>query len=281
SPSAEAPTATGFEGPRPEGVGPASSDRAPGVSIPRELVNHPRYRILSVLGAGGMGVVYKAEHQLMERPVALKVISSRLMGDPAMVERFRREVRSAARLFHPNIVTAYDAEQAGDTHFLVMEFVEGTSLDRVVARDGPLPVIRACEYIRQAALGLEHAFEHGMVHRDIKPQNLMLAPAAKGRPWGLIKILDFGLARLAEVGGVPSSVSSGLDRSGARRAEAMGAGSDALTETGAVVGTPDYIAPEQIRDPHTADIRADIYSLGCTLYFLLTGKVLFAEAGEL
>jgi hypothetical protein len=142
-------------------------------------------------------------------------------------------------------------------------------------------VIRACEYIRQAALGLEHAFEHGMVHRDIKPQNLMLAPAAKGRPWGLIKILDFGLARLAEAGGTPSSVSSGFDRIGARRAEAIGAGADALTEAGAVVGTPDYIAPEQIRDPHTADIRADIYSLGCTLYFLLTGKVLFAEAGEL
>src|SRR5438132_1249370 len=126
-------------------------------ALPAELANHPRYRIFQELGAGGMGVVYKAEHLLMERPVALKVISQRLTGDPGAVERFRREVRSAAQLCHPNIVTAYDAEQAGDTHFLVMEFVEGRSLARVVTEQGPLPVRQACDYIRQAALGLQHA----------------------------------------------------------------------------------------------------------------------------
>src|SRR5262249_6391394 len=127
----------------------------------------------------------------------LKVISRRLTGDPTAVERFRREVQSAARLSHPNIVTAYDAEQAGDVHFLVMEFVEGTSLDRLVAEKGPLPVIQACVYARQEAQELQHAFDRGMVHRDIKPQNLMLTPSAPNRPWGLIRILDFGLARFA------------------------------------------------------------------------------------
>src|SRR5262249_27957664 len=127
----------GHEAPTCTNAGPATP---PGIELPPELALHPRYRIQQVLGAGGMGVVYKAEHQLMERPVALKVISRNLTGDPTAVERFRREVKSAARLAHPQIVTAHDAEQAGDVHFLVMEFVEGISLDKLVARQGRLAV---------------------------------------------------------------------------------------------------------------------------------------------
>jgi serine/threonine protein kinase len=265
-----------------ENIAPASSCGP----VPAELANHPRYRILQVLGSGGMGVVYKAEHLLMERLVALKVISQRMTNDPAAVERFRREVRSAARLCHPNIVTAYDAEQAGDSHFLVMEFVDGRSLDRVVAEEGPLPVLQACDYARQAALGLQHAFERGMVHRDIKPQNLMLTPAPGTRPWGLVKILDFGLARFAQE---TSSAAAPKKEVGSFTTLDDPAKADGpklptpffgrpLTLTGAVMGTPDYMAPEQVRDPHSADIRADIYSLGCTLYFLITGNVPFPAA---
>jgi serine/threonine protein kinase/dipeptidyl aminopeptidase/acylaminoacyl peptidase len=218
--------------------------------VPPELAEHPRYRILGWHGAGGMGAVYKAEHRLMERVVALKVINRKLMEKPNAVERFNREIKAAARLAHPNIVTAYDAERAGDLHFLVMEFVEGKSLADCVAADGPLSVVCACDYARQAALGLQHAFEQGMVHRDIKPHNLMLTPK------GQIKILDFGLARFLSESG-PTEV---------------------LTESGLVVGTADYLAPEQAQNAHQADIRADLYSLGCTLYQLLTGHSPFYES---
>jgi len=217
--------------------------------IPRELADHPRYRVLELLGAGGMGRVYKAEHRIMERLVALKVINRNLIENPAAVERFRREVKTAARLIHPNIVTAFDAEQVEDCHFLVMEFVEGQSLDRVVQTRGRLPFSEACDYVRQAALGLQYAHERGMVHRDIKPQNLMRTPE------GQVKILDFGLARFLSEG-KPAT---------------------ALTQFGVIMGTPDYIAPEQAHDPRAADIRADIYSLGATFYFLLTGQPPFHE----
>jgi serine/threonine protein kinase len=236
----------------------------PDAELPPELAGHPRYRLLQLLGAGGMGTVYKAEHQLMERPVALKVIRRSLTDDPAAVERFRREVKAAAKLAHPNIVAAYDAEQAGDVHFLVMEFVEGKSLEKLVAERGPLPAALACEYARQAALGLQHASERGMVHRDIKPQNLMLTPA------GQVKVLDFGLARFARESVPPLTPGA-----------AAGLASPALTQTGSVMGTPDYIAPEQAADCHAADVRADLYSLGCTLYYLLTGRVPFPEGGVL
>jgi serine/threonine protein kinase len=148
---------------------------------PPALADHPRYRLVKLLGAGGMGAVYLAEHRVMQRPVALKVISRDLMADPNAVERFQREVRTAARLAHVNIVTAHDAEQAGDTHFLVMEYVEGIDLAQVIQRRGPLPVPFACNYVRQAALGLQHGHEQGMVHRDIKPQNLMLTPKGASR----------------------------------------------------------------------------------------------------
>jgi WD40 repeat protein/predicted Ser/Thr protein kinase len=220
---------------------------APAADVPAALAGHPRYRVVGLLGKGGMGAVYKAEHRLMQRTVALKVVGRHLLEKPAAVERFLLEVKAAARLAHPNIVTAHDAEQAGDVHFLVMEYVEGTSLADVLAERGPLPVGEACSYVRQAALGLQHAFEQGMVHRDIKPHNLMLTPQRR------VKILDFGLARFVS----------------------ENAPGEGLTAPGIAMGTPDYIAPEQASDSHRADIRADLYSLGCTLYHLLTGRVPF------
>ena len=226
-------------------LAPAPVDEA----TPPELNDHPRYRLLQRLGAGGMGEVYKAEHRLMRRPVALKVINKRLTASPRIVERFRREMRAVALLSHPNLVQAHDAERAGALHFLVMEFIEGTDLAALVEQQGPLPVPRACDYVRQAALGLAHAHEHGLVHRDIKPQNLMLTPQ------GEIKVLDFGLASIAT--------------------EPRGEGG--LTAVNTPMGTPDYVAPEQIRDAHSANTQADIYSLGCTLYFLLTGRPPFPE----
>jgi WD40 repeat protein/serine/threonine protein kinase len=236
-----------------EGITPASA-LAPSTSaesvpsespdiFPAELAHHERYRVCRLLGAGGMGAVYEAMHLVMQKKVALKVIRRAYTAKADALERFRREVRTAARLSHPNIVPIYDAEDAGATHFLVMEYVAGTDLGRLVQERGPLPVDRACEYVRQAALGLQHAFEQGMVHRDLKPHNLMLA-------WnGRVQILDFGLARFAS--------------------EAASAG---VTDTGLVLGTVDYIAPEQADSSRQADIRSDIYSLGCTLYHLLTGQ---------
>jgi serine/threonine protein kinase len=210
-----------------------------------ELVLGP-YLILSRIGKGGMGFVYQARHQLMNRVVALKVIHKQALANPEAVQRFRREIELAAQLSHPNIVAAYDASQVDDRHFLVMEYVEGTDLHHLVEKSGPLPPSKACGYIGQAALGLQHAHERGLVHRDIKPSNLLVTTHGD-----VVKILDLGLARSAAVEGVAASQ---------------------LTRLGTLVGTPDYIAPEQIANPHRADIRADIYSLGGTFYFLLAAR---------
>lgn len=232
-------------------------------AIPTELRDHPKYDVLGSLGHGGMGQVYKAVHRVMHRMVAIKVIKQSLTASSEMVDRFQREVEAAAQLSHPNIVTAYDAEQAGDLHFLAMEYVDGVNLHQVLTDRGPLPVEEACDCIRQAALGLQHAFERGMVHRDIKPHNLMLNRD------GQVKILDFGLAnfvkRLAteEIRQPTSEHASSFDNS--------------VTAPGTVMGTPDFIAPEQVEDAHSADIRADIYSLGCTFYALLTGQSPFHD----
>jgi serine/threonine-protein kinase len=234
-------------------------------TLPTELREHPKYKIGRYLGAGGMGLVYQAEHRLMDRVVALKIIHRDLSKHPRVVQRFRQEVRAAARLSHPNIVAAFDAEQAGDAHFLVMEFVDGVSLDRLVAKRGPLEPAYACYFIRQAAKGLQHAFEKGMVHRDIKPQNLMLNRK------GQIKILDFGLARLAHES---RAADQAFDADAGQYPPGKADVPD-ITKLGDIMGTPDYMAPEQAFDSSQADIRADIYSLGCTLYFLLAGKTPF------
>lgn len=229
---------------------PVSSRGKGEIEIPAELADHPRYKIVGQIGAGGMGVVYQAEHRMMERQVALKVINSKLVESDDAIERFQLEVKAAARLSHRNIVTAFDADVAGDSHFLVMEFVEGSSLWDRVKRKGPLSVLHACNYTMQAALGLQHAMDQGMVHRDIKPNNLMRTKK------GVVKILDFGLAKFAN--------------------HQLAVKEDtALTSASATLGTPDFIAPEQARNSRNADIRADIYSLGCTLYFLLAGRAPF------
>ncbi len=243
---------------------------------PPELLGHPRYELLGFVGAGGMGVVYKARHRLMDRVVALKVVNHRLLDRPDMVQRFRREVRAAAQLHHTNIVAAYDAEQAGDCHFLVMEFVQGTNLDELLRAWGLFPVDKACEYARQAARGLQHAHDRGLVHRDIKPHNLMLTPE------DTVKVLDFGLARFASEVGLPppppaADVTPLADESwaAATMVSHKVRGGEALTGAYSGLGTPDYLAPEEALDARRADIRADVYSLGCTLYRFLTGAVPF------
>lgn len=224
--------------------------------VPAPLAGHPRYEIVGLIGRGGMGDVYKATHRKMERTVALKVINRGLVQKTEVVDRFHREVRAAAQLSHPNIVTAFDADQADDFHFMVMEYVDGVDLSQTVKDRGALPVAEACEYIRQAAIGLQHAHEQGMVHRDIKPHNLMVTAD------GTVKVLDFGLASLA-----PEAVPD---------VETVEARGD-LTAAGAIMGTPDFISPEQADDARKADIRSDIYSLGATLYFLLSGQPPFAD----
>ena len=207
------------------------------------------YLILDKLGAGGMGQVYRARHRRMDRVVALKVLTKKLLDSPDAVARFQREVKAAARLAHPHIVTAYDADEAGGLHFLVMEYVDGSDLAGMVKQQGPLPVNQALDFLLQAARGLEHAHGEGVVHRDIKPSNLLVDKK------GTLKILDMGLARMSDPLADPGA-SPGAD----------------LTQSGSIMGTIDYMAPEQAMDSRQADARADIYSLGCTLHYLLTGR---------
>jgi serine/threonine-protein kinase len=230
------------------------------------------YVLLERLGEGGMGVVFKARNWKLGGVVALKLIRKDGLSDPKTVQRFRREIQVAAQLCHPNIIRAYDADEVGGTHFLVMEYVEGIDLGSLVRQRGRLGVAEACDCVRQAALGLQHAFERGLIHRDLKPSNLLrvgsgrgavgsdaredparAGPASANPPgaeaWPTIKILDFGLARYSP--GAPNLSST-------------------LTTESTVMGTPDFMAPEQTLDSHDVDIRADLYSLGCTLYFLLT-----------
>jgi serine/threonine protein kinase len=215
-------------------------------TLPPGLADHPDYDVIRELGQGGMGTVYLAKNRLMGRHEVLKVVSRHMMNRPSALDRFLVEIRNAARLHHANIVTAYSATRIGESIVFAMEYVEGLDLSKLVKAKGPLPVSNASNYVHQAALGLEHASEFGMVHRDIKPSNLMLAKSGNR---GVIKLLDFGLAKVK---------SEGADDGG-------------LTHQGQMLGTPDYVAPEQISDARRADIRADIYSLGCTLYYLLTG----------
>jgi serine/threonine-protein kinase len=208
------------------------------------------YVIQEQVGRGSAGRVYKALHRTMNRPVAVKVLNAELTQAAETRQAFQREVRAAARLNHPNIVTAYDANEVGDRSYLVTEFVDGPTAEAMVRERGPLPVAEACEIVRQVAVGLQHAHELGMVHRDLKPANLLVARASKTLPGCVVKIADFGMARL---------VASAQPRSGRL-----------------LVGTADYVAPEQATNPQHADHRADLYSLGCVLYHLLAGRPPFA-----
>jgi serine/threonine protein kinase len=202
------------------------------------------YLLLAEIGAGGMGRVFKAQHRGMKRVVALKVLSNAAMNDAEAIKRFQREVEAAARLEHPNIVTAYDSGTAGSVKYLVMQFVEGCDLSELIRRDGPLPLATAVDYAIQTASGLAFAHVAGVIHRDIKPANLLLDKK------GVVKILDMGLAS--------------FDGSG-----------EGLTGNEQVMGTVDYMSPEQGYSTKGVDARTDIYSLGCTLWFLLTGKKVF------
>lgn len=208
-----------------------------------------KYLLLEQLGDGGMGTVFKAKQSHMQRVVALKVLKPELTAQDEMVERFRREIRVAATLLHPNIVTAYDADQVESTYFLVMEFIAGQGLDQMLRHVGPLSVELACDCIRQAALGLQYAHGKGLIHRDIKPGNLLVTTGAEGET--MVKILDLGLSQLAH------------DQRNLNR----------LTKMGMVMGTPDYMSPEQAKGTRVLDGRADIFALGCTFFEILTGRL--------
>jgi serine/threonine-protein kinase len=224
-----------------------------------------QYRILDQLGRGGMGRVFKALHLTMGRIVALKVLAPDVLQDDRARELFRREMWAVSKLVHPHIVTAFDANEIDGRCFLVLEYVDGPNLDQLVRRQGPLLVGLACDYTRQVADGLQCAHVLGMVHRDIKPANILVQRRGldENSP-GLVKISDFGLARLhapdADVPHSPGTI---------------------LTKENTVMGTPDFLSPEQARCLHKTDIRSDLYSLGCTFYYLLTGEVPFPGGSTL
>ncbi len=221
-----------------------------------------QYRILDLLGRGGMSRVYKAEHRTMGRVVALKVLGPGLLRTDRAQELFLREVRAVGQLVYAHVVTAFDANQVNGRYYLVLEYVNGPNLDQYVREKGPLPVALACDFVRQAALGLQYAHEKGMVHRDVKPSNLLLQ-LEDGRP-GTVKVSDFGLARFGEPEALPHQKVGTI-----------------LTKDNTVMGTPDYLSPEQARCLHKTDIRSDLYSLGCTFYFLLTRRVPFPGGNAL
>jgi len=245
-----------------EQVGPVDESLAPPFHTPEAAQAHlpavravmkgwptlPGYEILAEVGHGGMAFVYKARDLRRQRLVAIKVSDPAQAGDGEVVARFRQEQRLAVRPAHPNLVAAYEAGQVEGVAYLALEFIEGHDLAWIIHQRGPLPTAEACEVIRRAALGLEHLHRHGLVHRDVKPANLMLTPSRQ------VKVLDLGVARYFRVPGP----------------------GEQITLYGQCLGTPDYMAPEQCLDSHSVDGRADIYALGCTLYELLTGQPPFA-----
>lgn len=208
-----------------------------------------KYRLLKHLGTGGMSSVYLAEHILMNRKVAIKVLPRRRVNDASYLARFHLEAQAAAHLDHPNIVRAFDVDNEDNTHYIVMEYVPGADLQQIVRESGPVPFEAAADYIAQAADGLQHAHDKGVVHRDIKPANLLRDDR------GVVKILDMGLARITQDDNTSLTIAHEEN----------------------VLGTADYLAPEQAVNSHKVDHRADIYSLGCSLYYLLTGHPPFPE----
>jgi serine/threonine protein kinase len=208
-----------------------------------------KYRVLEKIGTGGMGQVYLAEHKLMRNRVALKVLPRSKAAEPAALARFYREAKAGGALNHPNIVRVFDIDQDGDLHYLVMEFVDGVSFHDLTRMRGPLDPELTAHYIYQAASGLEHAHQTGLIHRDLKPSNLLVDRQ------GTVKILDMGLARFFHDD--QDMITRKYDEN--------------------VLGTADYLSPEQAVDSHTVDIRSDIYSLGCTFYFMLAGQPPFGE----
>ncbi|MBN2294983.1 MAG: serine/threonine protein kinase [Pirellulales bacterium] len=208
-----------------------------------------KYKLLDHLGTGGMSTVYLAEHLLMNRRVAIKVLPKNRVEDTSYLARFHREARAAAALDDRNIVRAYDVDNEGSIHYLIMEYIEGRDLQVIVKQDGPLDYAVAADYVRQAALGLAHAHAVGLIHRDVKPANLLVDAH------NVVKVLDLGLAKFSDEG--KASLTVAYDEN--------------------VLGTADYLAPEQALDSHGVDARADIYSLGCSLYFMLTGHPPFPD----
>ncbi len=208
-----------------------------------------KYKLLDHLGTGGMSSVYLAEHVLMQRRVAIKVLPKHRVEDSSYLARFHREAQAAAALDHRNIVRAYDVDNDGNIHYLVMEYVEGRDLQQMVKSDGPLDYQTVADFIRQAADGLAHAHKAGLIHRDVKPANLLVDQKK------VVKVLDLGLARFTA--DENASLTVAYDEN--------------------VLGTADYLAPEQALDSHGVDGRADIYSLGCSMYFLLTGHPPFPD----
>ena len=208
-----------------------------------------KYKLLNHIGTGGMGSVYLAEHLVMRHRVAIKLLPNHLAAHTSYLERFHQEARASATLNHPNMVRAYDVDHEGNIHYLVMEYVDGSDLQAIVSRSGPLPYRMAADYLRQAAEGLEYAHRVGLIHRDIKPANLLVDKT------GTVKILDMGLARFSDES--QSSLTMAYDQK--------------------MIGTVDYLSPEQALDSHKVDARVDIYSLGCTLYFMLTGDAPFPQ----
>ncbi|EMI21597.1 serine/threonine protein kinase with PASTA sensor(s), partial [Rhodopirellula maiorica SM1] len=218
------------------------------------LTDHPRYRVIRQIGAGGMGEVYLAEHMVLNRTVALKVIRRAWRDHSSGSERFRREMQAVARLSHPNIVTAYDAEPLGESAVLAMEYVRGETLDEYVDRVGPRPVDEANILIEQAAAALHHAHQHGLVHRDVKPQNIIRTPD------GMIKVLDFGLAQLKTQAEPVHEDLPQEDRD-----------STDLTHPGMRLGTPEFRSPEQSTGG-PVDVHSDVYGLGAVYSYLLLGR---------
>lgn len=203
-----------------------------------------KYKLIRHLGTGGMATVYLAEHNVMNKRHAIKVLPKERLEKPGALNRFRAEARTAAMLDHPNIVRTLDIDEIGGRHFIVMEYIDGTDLEHVTRKQGQLPFGRAVDYLRQATVGLQHAHERGVLHRDVKPLNMLITRD------GVLKVSDLGLARLRH----------DFDANAAEQ------------QAASVVGTADYMAPEQARNSNTIDGRADLYALGCTLYFMLTGS---------